>query len=168
MAGVQAATTTGIRGREHADTVQVLLHHVSGAVSSVLASHAVGRYRRPAIELYGGDGTAYLQGDDWDPIGIDVWRTGADRWESYEAIDRTWHWTDGLREAVMAVRQLRAPHTDNEQDVHLLEIVDAASRASASGSLVEVESRFEPRRATESPSHARSHLHDHTRSPEEQ
>ena len=168
VAAVQAATGAGIGGREYPDTVQVLMHHVGGALSAVLASHAVAHYRRPAVELYGSDGTAYLQGDDWDPTGIDVWRAGAARWESYEAIDRTWHWTDGLREAVMAVRERRPPQTDSDQDVHLLEIVDAASAAAASGCLVEVESRFEPRPATESPSQTRSQLHDHTRSPDEQ
>jgi predicted dehydrogenase len=175
--GVQAASVVGIRERQIGgawvgargpDTVQVLLHHVTGAVSSVLASHAVAHYRRPAIELYGSEGTAYLQGDDWDPSGIDVWRTSRGCWESYDVIDRTWHWTDGLREAVMAIREGRAPLIDTEHDLHLLEVLDASAAAAETGRLVEVTSRFTPRRVKLDLSHVGLHLHDHTRSPADQ
>lgn len=177
VAAVQAAGGVGITERrigdslltsDRPDSVHVLLHHAAGATSSVLSSHAVAHYRRPAIELYGSRGTAYLQGDDWDPTGLDVWRTATGRWESYDAIDRTWHWTNGLREAVMAVREDRLPFTDPEQDVHLLEILDAADSALATGSLVRVESRFAQRSVRVDPGRLKTHLHDHTRSPAEQ
>lgn len=177
VAAVQAAGRIGIAERRigdlrlrstHPDSVQVMLHHVSGAVSAVLASHAIAQYRRPAIELYGSEGTAYLQGDDWDPTGIEVWRTGGGRWESYEALDPTWHWTDGLREAVMSLREHRPPLIHREQDVHLLEVIDAAHRAQQTAAMVEVKSRFARRRARVQPSRSRTHLHDHTRSPVEQ
>jgi len=177
VAGVQAAGVVGIAERQIGDTrlagsgpdtVQVLLHHVGGAVSSVLASHAVAHYRRPALELYGSEGTAYLQGDDWDPTGIDVWRTTRGCWERYEAVDRTWHWTDGLREAVMAVREDRQPLTDTDHDLHLLEVFDAAVAAAQTGGLVEVSSRFTPRSAEVDLSALSRHVHDHTRSPGEQ
>jgi predicted dehydrogenase len=92
VAAVQAVGTIGMPERQigetrliahHPDTTHLMLHHVSGSISSVLASHAVSHYRRPAIELYGSGGTAYLQGDDWDPTAIDEWRTDAGRWERY-------------------------------------------------------------------------------------
>ena len=63
------------------------------------------RYRRPALELYGTEGTANLLGDDWDPRGIELLRAGSGSWELIEPEDMTWLWTDGLREAVMAVRR---------------------------------------------------------------
>jgi len=177
VAAVQAAGTIGMPDRQigethlvtrHPDTTHVMLHHVSGAISSVLASHAVSHYRRPAIELYGSGGTGYLQGDDWDPTAIDVWRTDAGRWERYETIDRTWHWTDGLREAVMSVREGRPPLTDPEHDIHLLEVLGAAETARATAARVDVISRFVPRRASPNPIQARKHVHDHTRSPTDQ
>jgi predicted dehydrogenase len=177
VAAVQAAGTIGIAERRvgdallvsrRPDSVQVIMHHESGAISSLLASHAVAHYRRPALELYGSEGTAYLQGDDWDPTGVDIWRTSGGRWESYEAIDRTWHWTDGLREAVTAVREDRLPLTDPHHDLHLLEILDAAELARTNGALVGVASRFVQRPASVDLSRSRTHLHDHTRSPSEQ
>jgi predicted dehydrogenase len=177
VAAVQAAGTIGMPERRigetrvvarYPDTTHVILHHVSGAISSVLASHAVSHYRRPALELYGSAGTAYLQGDDWDPTAIDVWRTDAGRWERYETIDRTWHWTDGLREAVVSLREGRPPVTDPEQDIHLLEILGAAETAGAGATRVDVRSRFVTRRTTPNPVQARKHVHDHTRSPTDQ
>jgi predicted dehydrogenase len=177
VAAVQAAGNVGIAERVIADTVvsssrpdtvQVLLHHVTGAISSVLASHAVAHYRRPALELYGTKGTANLLGDDWDPSGIEVWRSEAARWERYDPLDRTWHWTDGLREVVGAVRAGARPRVDHDHDLHLLELIDAVDAALQSGTQVEVRSRFVPAAPAHSPQTVRAHLHDHTRAPEEQ
>src|SRR5262249_47661261 len=39
------------------DVSHVILRHESGALSSVVSSHAIQRYRRPAIEIYGSEGT---------------------------------------------------------------------------------------------------------------
>jgi predicted dehydrogenase len=177
VAAVQAAGTLGIAERaigdtlvtsSRPDTVQVLLHHVTGAVSSVLASHAVAHYRRPALELYGTKGTATLLGDDWDPNGIEVWRSEAMRWECYEAIDQTWHWTDGLREVVTALRAGDPPRLNHDHDLHLLEIIDAVNVALEHAARVEVRSRFSRSAPTQRTPSARAHLHDHTRPPDEQ
>lgn len=178
VASVQAAGTIGIAARTiggravncsgRLDSVHVMLHHVSGAVSSVMASHAVAHYRRPALELYGDAGTAYLQGDDWDPAGIDIWRTRQGSWESLEALDATWHWTDGLREAVAALQEGRPPAGDPAHDLHLLEILDATDRALRSGGTIKTVTRFTPQIADQTVPSARTHLHDRTRPPDEQ
>src|SRR5207248_698344 len=80
------------------DVIHVLLHHRSGALSSIVASHAIWRYRRTGLELYGAEGTANLLGDDWDPTGFEIWRVATGSWEQYESADPTWHWSDGLRD----------------------------------------------------------------------
>jgi predicted dehydrogenase len=177
VAAVQAAGTLGIAERtisdtivtgSRPDTVQVLLHHVTGAISSVLASHAVAHYRRPALELYGTRGTASLLGDDWDPRGIEVWRTEAMRWERYEPVDQTWHWTDGLREVVTALQTGARPRLDHDHDLHLLELIDAVDAALQSGEQVKVRSRFSQAAPAQRTQMARAHIHDHTRPPDEQ
>ena len=121
-----------------------LLRHEEGGLSSVVSSQAIQRYRRPGLELYGTEGTANLLGDDWDPRGFEIWRNEDGRWEEYEAIDPTWLWADGLREAVLAVREDRPPLADPAHDLHVLEIVDAARQAAAEGRAVPVASRFGP------------------------
>ncbi|MGH3039271.1 MAG: Gfo/Idh/MocA family protein [Gaiellaceae bacterium] len=177
---VLSAEATAVDEREAAGTTlqnpdpdvsHVLLRHEEGALSSVVSSQAIQRYRRPGLELYGTEGTANLLGDDWDPRGFEIWRNEEGRWEEYEAIDPTWLWADGLREAVLAVREDRPPLADPMHDLHVLEIVDAARQAAVDGLAVAVSSRFGPLylRPEEAAGRSdRQHLHDHTRPPDEQ
>jgi len=151
-----------------ADVSHVLLRHVCGTISSVVASTAIQRYNRPAIELYGTDGTANLLGDDWDPTGIEIWATSNGYWEHHDSLDPTWLWTDGVRELVMALRDRRAPLANVEQDLHLLEVMDAAASSSRRKVPVEVRSRFEPIDLRLNLSDHRAHIHDHRRPPDEQ
>ncbi len=148
------------------DVSHVILRHESGALSSVVSSHAIQRYRRPGLELYGTEGTANLLGDDWDPRGLEIWRNERGRWEEYEPIEGTWLWADGLGEAVMAVRQGRAPLAELTHDLHLLEILEAAHRAARERQIVPVISRFHPldlKPEAFLTQRDRHHLHDHTR-----
>ena len=150
------------------DVSHVVLRHEAGALSSVVASQAIQRYRRPAIELYGAEGTANLLGDDWDPTGFELWRNQRGSWELFEPLDSTWLWADGLRELVMATFERRAPLAHPDQDLHLLEVLDAARLSAHKGMPVEVHSRHalpDLRLDLGSPRH---HLHDHTRPADEQ
>jgi len=145
------------------DVSHVVLRHRSGAVSSVVSSAAIQRYRRPGLELYGTQGTANLLGDDWDPRGVEVWRNELGRWERHEPVDATWLWTDGLRELVEAVAEGREPLAEIDQDLHLLDVVDAARAAAAGGRPTAVASGFPPLDLRlELPSHVH-HVHDRTR-----
>jgi predicted dehydrogenase len=151
------------------DTWQLILRHERGTLASLLASHATVAYRRPAIELYGTSGTANLLGDDWDPHGLEVWRADGDLWEFREPEDSTWLWSDGLREAVVALASGRPPTANAELDVHLIDVIAAAGRSAAEGRNVDVTSGFDPWTelyVEESPS-AR-HVHDRTRPADEQ
>jgi len=174
---VHAATAHARRVREiggrtvvahDPDTWQLLLRHTGGALSSILASHATVRYRRPAIELYGTEGTANLLGDDWDPQGVELWREDAQTWTLREPDDATWVWTDGLRECVTALRGGRPPLADPAIDVHLLEVIAAAGDAARTGSAVAVSSRFEPFAALRLHDRPGAHVHDRTRAADEQ
>jgi predicted dehydrogenase len=171
------ATETAVPARDVAGTTvsdpdpdvsHVVLRHEGGALSSVVSGQAVQRYRRPALEVYGTDGTANLLGDDWDPRGYELWRNAAGAWEERDAIDPTWLWADGLREALACVREPRRPLASLEQDLHLLDVVDAARRSAASGAPVAVGSRFEPLDLTYEPPAGAQHVHDHTRPLDEQ
>ena len=177
VAEVQAAETLAVRQREvggesmeagGADVSHVLLRHESGALSSLVSSHGIQRYRRPALEFYGTEGTANLLGDDWDPRGFEIWRNSAGCWEEFEAIDPTWLWADGLAEMVNAIREQRRPVHSLEHDIHLLEVIEACTQAAREKRCVAVHSRFQPLDLRLEEPQDRQHLHDHTRPADEQ
>ena len=146
------------------DVSQLIVRHRSGALSTIMASHAVWAYRRTAVELYGSEGTANLLGDDWDPVGIEVFRGDWGHWRSYASPDRTWNWTDGLREAVMALATGRSPAVDLEHDIHVVDVLGAAVRSAADdGRPVPVASDFGPLDLTYDFDAAVAVIHDHTR-----
>lgn len=153
------------------DVSHIILRHECGALSSIVSSNAIQRYRRPGLEVYGTEGTANLLGDDWDPRGFEIWRNQVGRWEEYEPIEGTWHWADGLREAVLALWEDRAPVAELTHDLHLLEVIAAARRSARERTAVPIASRFraldlrlEDRKAQCD----RLHVHDHTRPEDEQ
>jgi predicted dehydrogenase len=153
------------------DVSHLILRHESGALSSVVSSHAIQHYRRPGLELYGTEGTANLLGDDWDPRGFEIWRNEAGCWEDFEPIEGTWLWTDGLNEMVMALREGRTPLADLTHDLHLLDVLEAARLASQEGRTISIHSRFNPlnlRPEALKVGVDRHHLHDHTRPADEQ
>jgi predicted dehydrogenase len=150
------------------DVSHVLLRHQQGVLSSVVSSHAIQRYRRPALEFYGTQGTANLLGDDWDPRGFEIWRNSAASWQEFEPLDPTWLWADGLTEMVNALREHRAPLHSIEQDIHLLEVIEAADRAAREKCAIAVQSRFAPLNLRLPERQDRHLLHDHTRPSDEQ
>ena len=158
----QAFRTSG------ADVSHVLLQHQSGAISSVVSSHCIQRYRRPALEFYGTEGTANLLGDDWDPRGFEIWRNSAGCWEEFEPIDPTWLWADGLAEMVRALIEDREPMHCLDHDLHLLEVIEASSKAAREKRAIAIQSRFGPLDLQIDERQERHHLHDHTRPADEQ
>lgn len=165
---VRATETRALPDRHDPDVCHAILCHEGGALSSVVASQAIQRYRRPGLEVYGTEGTANLLGDDWDPRGIELWRNETSRWDEYDAIDPTWLWADGLRECVAAVREERAPLQELQQDLHLLDVIEAARDSIRTRASAAVESRFSELDLTLEPPSGLQHVHDHTRPPDEQ
>jgi predicted dehydrogenase len=150
------------------DVQHVILRHARGALSSLVTGQAIQRYRRPALELYGTEGTANLLGDDWDSHGFELWRNSAGFWESHDSLDPTWLWCDGLRELVACVREGRAPLAEASHDLHLLDVVAAARVASREARAVAVQSSFDALDLSLAAPGELHHRHDRTRPPDEQ
>ena len=174
---VQSADSLVVQDREingetlrtaGADISHVLLRHQDGALSSVVSSHCIQRYRRPALEFYGTEGTANLLGDDWDPRGFEIWRNSTGCWEEFEPIDPTWLWADGLAEMVRALIEDREPMHCPDHDLHLLEVIEASSKAARENRAISIKSRFRPLDLRIDEGQERHHLHDHTRPADEQ
>lgn len=150
------------------DVSHVILRHQSGALSSVVSSQAIQRYRRVAIELYGTEGTINLLGDDWAPRGLEVWRNATSSWAVHDALDETWTWADGLRELVDAIRSGTPPRGGIDHDLHLLDVIEAVRDACAAHASAWVASTFaDPDLGLDAPT-GLHHVHDRTLSPDHQ
>src|SRR5262249_61268368 len=85
-------------------------------------------------------------------------------WRSYASPDRTWNWTDGRGEAVLALATGSPPAVDLEHDVHIVDVLGAAVRSAADdGRPVPVSSEFGALDLTYAFDPAAAVIHDHTR-----
>ncbi len=176
---VTAMGTTAVLSREVAgsridvgepDTFHIIVRHRSGTISSLMTSHAVQQYRRPGIEIYGTEGTANLLGDDHSPAGLEVWTNDEGSWRFTPPPDDTWHWTDGLRELVTSLSASRAPFQELQQDLHLIDVLEAIRLSARAGESVSVSSVF-PELVPPTSGAAASgqqHVHDRSRPLDEQ
>ena len=83
-------------------------------------------------------------------------------------MDPTWLWADGLAEMVNALREGRPPLHSLEHDIHLLEIIEASSKAACEKRAIAVQSRFPSLDLRLEERQDRHRLHDHTRPADEQ
>ena len=124
------------------DNAHVLLDFGDARFAVVTTGFTMQKYRSPAIELYGTNGTIQLLGDDWAPEGFELWRNDMGAWELHEETDPTWPWTDGLRHLVECVETGEEPVTRPEHAYHALEIMLAAQAAGRDGRAREIHSPF--------------------------
>lgn len=115
------------------DNAHVLLDFGDARYAVVTTGFTMQRYRSPAIELYGSEGTAQLLGDDWAPEGWELWRNDEGYWRAMPESDPHWQWTDGLRHLVDCIEDGREPLIRPEHAVHALEVMLAAQAAGRDG-----------------------------------
>lgn len=115
------------------DNAHVLLDFGDSRFAVVTTGFTMQKYRSPAVEIYGTEGTMQLLGDDWAPEGWERWRNEDGFWQVHPESDPHWHWTDGLRHLVDCVESGGTPLTRPEHALHALEIMLAAQAAGADG-----------------------------------
>jgi predicted dehydrogenase len=124
------------------DNAHVLLDFGESRFAVVTTGFTMQKYRSPAIEVYGDQGTIQLLGDDWAPEGWEVWRNDEASWRVYPETDPQWQWTEGLRHLVECVEDGRQTITRPEHAYHALEIMLAAQAAGRDGKVRPIESPF--------------------------
>lgn len=124
------------------DNAHVLLDFGDSRFAVVTTGFTMQRYRSPAIELYGSEGTAQLLGDDWAPEGWELWRNAEGYWRLNSESDPQWQWTEGLRHLVDCVERGLPTITRPEHAYHALEIMLAAQAAGRDGVAREITSDF--------------------------
>ena len=124
------------------DNAHVLLDFGGSRIAAVTTGFTMQRYRSPAIELYGEDGTIQLLGDDWAPEGWELWRNEEGAWRLHPESDPHWQWTEGLRHLVDCVEAGVPTVTRPEHAYHALEIMLAAQASGRDGVARTIESGF--------------------------
>ncbi len=145
MVGV-AVPEREVNGRgirvEADDNAHVLLDFGNARFAVVTTGFTMQRYRSPAIEVYGSEGTVQLLGDDWAPEGWELWRNGDGAWRIFPEAEPHWQWTEGLRHLVECVETGRPTVTRPEHAYHALDVMLAAQAAGHDGVARSIESGF--------------------------
>jgi predicted dehydrogenase len=126
------------------DNAHVLLDFGDAVYASVTTGFSMQRYRSPAIEIYGSEGTIQMLGDDWAPQGYELWRNAHGAWEVFDETDPQWEWTAGLAHLVDCIATGRTPLHTPAHAYHALEIMLAAEAAGRDGQAREIRSTFPP------------------------
>ena len=124
------------------DNAHVLLDFGDARFAVVTTGFTMQRYRSPAIEVYGSEGTVQLLGDDWAPEGWELWRNEVGAWRVVPESDPHWQWTEGLRHLVECVETGRPTVTRPQHAYHALEVMLAAQAAGRDGVARSIESGF--------------------------
>jgi predicted dehydrogenase len=126
------------------DNAHVLIDFGESVFAVVTTGFTIQKYRNPAIELYGSQGTLQMLGDDWDPEGYELWQNDVGAWQIFEETNPAWPWTDGLRHLVECIQQGIRPLITPEHAFHVLEIMVKAQASGRDGQARRIESTFTP------------------------
>jgi predicted dehydrogenase len=123
------------------DNYQITLDFGDGVFGVVTTGFSMQKYRSPALEVYGSEGTIQMLGDDWAPEGYELWENRVGAWQVFEG-SRAWSWTDGLRHLIDCVATGTEPTMTPEHAFHVLDVMLTAMDAAKEHRYLPVESTF--------------------------
>jgi predicted dehydrogenase len=124
------------------DNAQILLDFGEAVLAVVTSGFTMQKYRSPALELYGTEGTIQMLGDDWAPEGYELWQNSVGAWQTYYETDPHWQWTAGLSHLIECIQNKEKPEITPEHSYHVLEIMLAAQASGRTGQAQEIKSTF--------------------------
>ncbi|MFT3682221.1 MAG: Gfo/Idh/MocA family oxidoreductase [Ferruginibacter sp.] len=132
------------------DNAHVLLEHDKGVISHVMCGfnyfdphgHEAGTQSLHSIQIYGDYGNMRLVGYDWETNG--VWLdTSWDKPAELLSTDKGgYEWQEGARVTGESIVKGTEPRINVEHALHVLEIIEAARKSSATGMKVKLKSKF--------------------------
>lgn len=146
------------------DNAHVLLDFGESRFAVITTGFVFQQYRRPALELYGTQGTLQMLGDDWAPRGYELWLNQVEAWQFHNERNPNWSWTDGLRHMVECIQQGAPPIIRPDHAFHVLEIMLKAQESGRTGRALDIESTFAPTEFVGDIEQRQEHLiHDRSR-----
>lgn len=132
------------------DNAHVLLEHDKGVISHVMCGfnyfdphgHEAGNQSLHSIQIYGDYGNMRLIGYDWETNGV-MLDTSWDKPAVLMSIDKGgYEWQEGARVTGESIINGTEPKINVEHALHVLEIIEAARKSSATGMKVKLKSKF--------------------------
>ncbi|HNR15338.1 MAG TPA: Gfo/Idh/MocA family oxidoreductase [Chitinophagaceae bacterium] len=135
---------------EAEDNAHILLEHDKGVISHVMCGfnyfdphgHEAGNQSLHSIQIYGDYGNMRLIGYDWETNGVMLDTS----WDKPAVLMSTekggYEWQEGARVVGESIMNGTEPLINVEHALHVLEIIEAARRSSATGMKVKLKSKF--------------------------
>lgn len=135
---------------EAEDNAHILLEHDKGVISHVMCGfnyfdphgHEAGNQSLHSIQIYGDYGNMRLIGYDWETNGV-MLDTSWDKPAVLMSTDKGgYEWQEGARVVGESLMNGTEPRINVEHALHVLEIIEAARKSSATGMKVKLRSKF--------------------------
>ncbi len=135
---------------EAEDNAHVLLEHDKGVISHVMCGfnyfdphgHEAGTQSLHSIQIYGDYGNMRLIGYDWETNGV-MLDTSWDKPAQLLCTDKGgYEWQEGARVTGESIINGTEPKINVEHALHVLEIIEAARKSSATGMKIKLKSKF--------------------------
>lgn len=135
---------------EAEDNAHILLEHDKNVISHVMCGfnyfdphgHEAGNQTLHSIQIYGDHGNMRLIGYDWETNGV-MLDTSWDKPAVLMSVDKGgYEWQEGARVTGESIITGIEPKINVEHALHVLEIIEAARRSSATGRKIKLQSNF--------------------------
>lgn len=135
---------------EAEDNAHVLLEHDKGVISHVMCGfnffdphgHEAGQQQLHSIQIFGDQGNLRLIGYDWETNGVVLDNSWTEPPKLMAAGKGTYVWQEGATVTGEALVKGTEPTINVEHALHVLEIIEAARKSSATGMKIKLKSTF--------------------------
>jgi len=135
---------------EAEDNAHVLMEHDNGVISHVMCGfnffdphgHEATNQTLHSIQVYGDLGNMRLIGYDWEPKAVVLDTSWTEPPVSHQQDAEGYQWQEGATKTSEALVKQIEPRINAEHALHVLEIIEAARKSSASGMKVKLKSKF--------------------------
>ena len=132
------------------DNAHVLLEHDKGVISHVMCGfnyfdphgHEAGNQTLHSMQIYGDLGNMRLIGYDWETNGVMLDTSWTEPAKLMSTDKGGYEWQEGARVTGESIITGIEPTINVEHALHVLEIIEAARKSSASGMKVKLKSKF--------------------------
>jgi predicted dehydrogenase len=140
----------GIIEVKEEDNAHILLEHQNGIISHIMCGfnyfdpfgHEAKNQTLHSIQIFGDKGNMRLIGYDWEPKSVVLDTSWTNPPETHVTDDQGYQWQEGATKVAESIVHKTEPLINVEHALHVLEIIEAARKSSASGMRVPLISSF--------------------------